>query len=90
VSLYMTVCGFPPGAKQDYYLKIWQAAMGACLQEGGSISHHHGMGLHRALWMREENNVSLDILKAIKNTFDPAGIMNPGKLGLGEVGKWQR
>lgn len=89
-SLYMTVCGFPPGDKKEYYLKIWEAAMEACLQEGGSISHHHGMGLHRSLWMREENGSALDTLKAIKKLFDPAGIMNPGKLGLGEVGKWQR
>ncbi len=89
-ALYITVVGFPGDDKIVYYKKIWQSAMTACLAEGAAISHHHGIGLHRGQWMAEEHGKGLDVLGRIKNALDPHGIMNPGKLGLGEVRKWQK
>lgn len=89
-ALYLTLCGFPPGDRQDYYKQLWEAAMEACLSEGGSISHHHGIGLHRGLWMEREHGAGLQVLRRIKEALDPAGIMNPGKLGLEEAAKWKK
>jgi alkyldihydroxyacetonephosphate synthase len=89
-ALYMTTVGFPGEDKISYYKKIWQAAMSACINEEAAISHHHGIGLHRGLWMREEHGTGLDVLKRIKQALDPEGIMNPGKLGLEEVETWQK
>lgn len=89
-ALYMTTVGFPGEDKLIFYKKIWQAAMEACLAEGAAISHHHGIGLHRGLWMAEEHGAGLNILRRVKKAFDPEGIMNPGKLGLEENSIWQK
>lgn len=89
-ALYMTVVGFPGDNKVDYYKKIWQVAMEACLAEGAAISHHHGIGLHRGAWMEQEHGHGLELLKKVKAALDPKGIMNPGKLGLEEVQQWEK
>ena len=87
-ALYLTVVGFPGSDPVGYYKKIWQAAMTACLSEGASIGHHHGIGLNRGQWMQSEHGPALDLLKRVKKAFDEQEIMNPGKLGLKEVSKW--
>lgn len=89
-ALYLTTVGFPGEDKIGFYKRIWQAAMEACLAEGAAISHHHGIGLHRGLWMKEEHGAGLGVLRSIKQALDPKGIMNPGKLGLAEVSTWQK
>jgi FAD/FMN-containing dehydrogenase len=48
---------------------------------GGSIAAEHGVGQHkRTLLPRYKDPVALDLMRAIKNTLDPKGIMNPGKV----------
>ncbi len=89
-ALYLTLIGFPPGDKAEYYKRLWSAAMESCLALGGAISHHHGVGLHRGLWMAQEHGTTLEALRLIKSALDPQGIMNPGKLGLEEVEKWRK
>jgi alkyldihydroxyacetonephosphate synthase len=90
-ALYMTLCGFPPGEKADYYKRIWSAAMETCLSLGGAISHHHGIGLHRGLWMEQEHGgAGLEALRRVKQALDPGAIMNPGKLGLEEALEWRK
>ena len=60
----------------------WEVGMTACLEAGGTISHHHGIGRLRARWLPDELGDSLEVLRAIKVALDPQGIMNPGALGL--------
>lgn len=60
----------------------WDVGMRACLDAGGSISHHHGIGRVKAPWLPEEVNGWWDVLVAVKRALDPNGIMNPGALGL--------
>ena len=62
---------------------IKSAASDAIAAHGGTISHHHGAGTDHARWMTAEKGpVSMEVLRALKRTLDPKGIMNPGKLGL--------
>ena len=48
---------------------------------GGSIAAEHGVGQHkRDLLPLYKDSVALDLMRAIKKTLDPKGIMNPGKV----------
>ena len=49
---------------------------------GGSIEYVHGIGVRLRHFMQRELGNSLSILRSLKASFDPDGIMNPGKLGL--------
>jgi alkyldihydroxyacetonephosphate synthase len=60
---------------------IKAAASEAILANGGTISHHHGVGTDHLPWMaREKGPVTSGLLQAIKREIDPQGIFNPGKL----------
>jgi len=80
-SLYFTV-----GAAQlDDPVAQWHAAKSAAsdaiLGAGGSITHHHGVGVdHREHYFREIGPPAIEALRAVKATLDPAGILNPGVL----------
>ena len=49
---------------------------------GGSMEYVHGAGLRLAHLMPEEHGQALDVIRRIKAAIDPAGVLNPGKLGL--------
>ncbi|MBL1145315.1 MAG: FAD-binding protein [Bacteroidetes bacterium] len=52
-----------------------------CKKLGGTISGEHGIGLVQKEYMSIMfTERELDLQKAIKNTFDPNGILNPGKI----------
>lgn len=70
------------GSAAQTHARWWDAAMRSCLDAGGSISHHHGIGRVKAPWMEEELDGWLAALRTIKVALDPNGIMNPGVLGL--------
>lgn len=67
------------GALEALHGAMWEAGQGAALRAGATLSHHHGIGLHRARWAPEALGASLGTLAAIKRTLDPHGILNPGK-----------
>lgn len=47
---------------------------------GGTLTGEHGIGIDLAQYLPEQlGNRSLDIQRQIKKTFDPQGILNPGK-----------
>jgi alkyldihydroxyacetonephosphate synthase len=89
--LYFTFAGQPEAEGRDaFYQAAWDAGTRAVLAAGGALSHHHGVGLNRARFVREALGEAFDVLVAVKQSLDPHGILNPGKLGLpdpfGEVG----
>jgi alkyldihydroxyacetonephosphate synthase len=48
---------------------------------GGTITHHHAVGRDHAPYMEAEvGRTGLEVLRAVKEQLDPAGVMNPGKL----------
>jgi glycolate oxidase len=52
-----------------------------CKELGGTISGEHGIGLVQKKYMNEVlTDTHIDIMKGIKSTFDPNGILNPDKI----------
>jgi len=84
-SIYMIFFSSQPDAETAWatYKKVWDDGVAACLREGGTMSHQHGVGLTRSTYTEDELGSSFHVLKQIKDVLDPKGIMNPGKLGLG-------
>jgi glycolate oxidase len=53
------------------------------LQLGGSLSGEHGVGITKSDYMtREISPEALALMRRLKAAFDPAGILNPGKMLL--------
>ena len=62
--------------------QAWDLAQRACLDLGGSISHHHGVGVFRNPWLRQELGIGMELLQGLKDHLDPDNLFVPGKLGL--------
>uniref|UniRef100_A0A8C6PXD8 Alkylglycerone-phosphate synthase n=1 Tax=Nothobranchius furzeri TaxID=105023 RepID=A0A8C6PXD8_NOTFU len=57
------------------YAQVEHAAREEILANGGSLSHHHGVGKLRKEWMRETvSDVGLGMLKSVKDYVDPNNI----------------
>jgi len=67
---------------ESRYDACWKAAMGAVADEGATLSHHHGVGLSKQIFLPREHGEGMRQLRALKKAFDPHGILNPGKLLL--------
>ena len=68
---------------------FWENELSAAIREifqltvslGGTLSGEHGIGLVQRPYMDIAfSPVQLDLMRAIKQAFDPQGIMNPGKV----------
>lgn len=83
-SLYFSFVG--SGEDEDEtqrrYHALWRAALSAAVGAGANVSHHHGIGLLKADVFQQSLGEARHALKALKDHFDPDGVMNPGKLGL--------
>jgi len=54
----------------------------AAMRLGGTITGEHGVGAAKRPWLAARlGEDQLALLRRIKTAFDPAGILNPGKLG---------
>ena len=81
-SLYFTfVSRRRAGEELEQWRAVKRAASEAIVACGGTITHHHAVGRDHAPYMEAEvGRTGLDVLRAVKDQLDPAGIMNPGKL----------
>jgi alkyldihydroxyacetonephosphate synthase len=83
-SLYTTYL-FRRTADPDEMLERWQAMKTAASQQilahGGTISHQHGIGRDHAPYLpAEKGPLGMAAIRSLCQTFDPEGILNPGKL----------
>lgn len=70
------------GRGDDWYVAAWEAGVAAVLAHGGALSHHHGIGLAKARFLPAALGAAHGVLADVKRALDPAGVLNPGKLGL--------
>jgi alkyldihydroxyacetonephosphate synthase len=89
-SIYFTFAGTAPDAAtaERLYDTIWRDGLEATTRVGGTISHHHGVGLLKAPYMAGEHREAMAIFEAAKASLDPDGIFNPGKMGLRDDGSF--
>ena len=83
-SLYTTYL-FRLAKDPDASLARWRtlkaAASDAIVAGGGTISHQHGVGEDHAPWLEAEKGaLGVKALRELFRSFDPEGLMNPGKL----------
>ena len=85
-SLYATFLGRQvpdpdPLARQAQWREVKQATTDAIMAAGGTLTHHHGIGRDHAPWLEQEVGLlGVKVLRTLKQTLDPVGIMNPGIL----------
>ena len=75
----------PIGARSADFLARWHEVNAVVfeivLRMGGSISAEHGIGVLKRDELPEvKDKVAIELMRAIKSTLDPLGIMNPGKV----------
>jgi len=71
---------------RDEFVAFQRGIIDSIEENGGTLSHHHGVGRMMAPLMEKHlGKGQMDTLKALKKHFDPHNIMNPGgTLGLDE------
>ena len=80
-SLYFTVVAALTDDPATQWSAAKAAASAAIVAAGGTITHHHAVGRdHRAYLEAEIGALGIEVLRAVKRTVDPSGIMNPGAL----------
>jgi alkyldihydroxyacetonephosphate synthase len=64
------------------YRTIWDSAMEAVISAKATVTHHHGVGMHKAEYMKRELGELAGVYQGLKDVMDPNNILNPGKMGL--------
>ena len=67
-------------SSRSLYEVLMRDLLSSVTRHGGSISHHHGIGRSRTQFLLEELGDVHPLWNVVKETLDPMGIMNPGKL----------
>ncbi|MAB13462.1 FAD-binding oxidoreductase [Parvibaculum sp.] len=75
----------PDGMDKNAYLAQWDRMAGIVhdivREMGGSISAEHGVGrMKRDEIAATKDPVEIEMMRTLKRAFDPAGILNPGKV----------
>ncbi len=71
-----------PDAEIKDYDKVWRKALQCVHDNGGTITHHHGVGYNKGAFLPLEYGEMNSLFTETKTKLDPDNIMNPGKLGL--------
>jgi alkyldihydroxyacetonephosphate synthase len=80
-SLYFTALARQDADPAAQWRTLKAAATDAIVAAGGTITHHHAVGRDHAPWLpAEAGDLGVELLRAVKERCDPAGVMNPGVL----------
>lgn len=76
-SIYFSFAG---KGELSTYDALWQEALQAAAEAGGTVTHHHGVGPLKARAAAIEAGAAVRVWREVKGRLDPAGRMNPGRL----------
>ncbi len=81
-SIYFSISGVATdlAEAEERYDRVWDAALNAALEVGGTVTHHHGTGMLKRRYTAVEHGEGVHLYRAVKGICDPAGVCNPGKL----------
>jgi alkyldihydroxyacetonephosphate synthase len=80
-SLYFTVAASEGDDPVGKWRQAKRAASDALVAAGATITHHHAIGTDHQPWLADEiGELGIGVLRAVKATVDPEGILNPGVL----------
>jgi len=79
-SIYFTLVATRAGEPLLRYDSLVDAALGAALAEGATLSHHHGVGSSKAHWLDAELGGGLATLRRLRRAWDPELLLNPSTL----------
>lgn len=81
-NTHPVVCFDPADADETRRAReSFDAIMALGLELGGTITGEHGVGVLKKEWLaRELGPVGVEMQRAVKQAFDPLGLLNPGKL----------
>ncbi len=82
-NLHVNLTAPSGGAADDSFVRrgadLTKTVYDAVAAHGGSISAEHGLGtFRRDAAASYQSEVELDLMRAVKQALDPAGLMNPG------------
>jgi len=80
-NLHVVLVGDPADAAEWSRLEaINHAIVQKAVQVGGTCTGEHGVGIGKRKFMQLEHGESYQLMRRIKETIDPKGLMNPGKI----------
>jgi len=81
-SIYFSFAGYRPSVRSaaSTHKRTWRAGLDTVTRYGGTISHHHGVGILKKWAMDRETPGGKELFSAFKHILDPGRLMNPGKL----------
>lgn len=78
-NLHVVVCSVPQDPASLEHIE--DAVYSVVREHGGSISAEHGIGLLKKPWLsHSRTEAEIALIRALKQTLDPNGILNPGKM----------
>ncbi len=81
-SMRLAIRGDDREQVQKILQETIEELLGLVQDVGGSMEYCHGVGVKLAPFMLREHGYGLEVMRQIKKTLDPNGVMNPGKLAL--------
>ncbi len=60
--------------------QVAELLVNKALELGGTCTAEHGVGIGKQAYLAKEHADSLQLMKMIKQSMDPQGILNPGKI----------
>jgi FAD/FMN-containing dehydrogenase len=77
-NLHLTVGMHEPWPSHE---QVEQVVYGCVQAFAGAVSAEHGIGLEKKAWLPiSRQPAELDLMRLLKRTLDPRGILNPGKI----------
>ena len=76
-SIYFSFAGV---GELEVYDRAWADALAAAAMAGGTVAHHHGVGVSKMLAAARELAGVRPAFHALRRSLDPVGVLNPGRI----------